>query len=149
MFIDCGRQEVRLDDHSSHIIVKNSKQVRSQRLCVCFRDNRSFSVAETLVKVKGEEFGWCQLLGNKAPLFCSRATALFTTCLSRRELLPHSKHSSEPAARSWMERFIISQINFQFLSAMQQCSYAKPTQTSFLVSSNIFCANEPSKMKTP
>lgn len=69
MFIDCGRQEVRLDDHSSHIIVKNSKQVRSQRLCVCFRDNRSFSAAETLAKVKGEEFGWCQLLGNKAPLF--------------------------------------------------------------------------------
>lgn len=146
MFIDCGRQEVRLDDHSSHIIVKNSKQVRSQGLCICFRDNRSFSAAETLVKVKGEEFGWCQLLGNKAPLFCSRATALFTTCLSRR---PHSKHSPEPAARSWMERFIVSQIDFQFLPAVQQCSYTKPTHPSFLVSSNIICASEPSKMKTP
>lgn len=146
MFIDCGRQEVRLDDHSSHIIVKNSKQVRSQRLCICFRDNRSFSAAETLVKVKGEEFGWCQLLGNKAPpLFCSRATALFT----RIELLPHSKHSPEPAARSCMERFVVSQIDFQFLPAVQQCSYTKPTHTSFLVSSSIICATEPSEMRTP
>lgn len=137
MFIDSGRQEVRLDDHSSHIIVKNSKQVRSQRLCICFRDNRSFSAAETLAKVKGEEFGWCQLLGNKAPLFSSRATALFTMCLSRKEFLPHSKHSPEPAARSCMERFTVSQVNFQFLSAVQQCSCTKPTHTSFLVSSDI------------
>lgn len=136
MFIDCARQEVRLDDHSSHIIVKNSKQVTSQRLCICFRDNRSFSAAEALVKVKGEEFGWCQLLGNKAPLFCSRATALFT----RREWLPHSKQSPEPAARSCRERFTVAQTDFQFLPAVQQCSYT--THTSFLVSSNIICASE-------
>jgi len=57
MFIDGGRQEVRLDEHSSPIIVKNSKQVRSQRLCVCFGDNRSFSAAEALVNVKGEKLG--------------------------------------------------------------------------------------------